>query len=248
MACANPIINVEPERETQPDERRAAKADVLLVEDDLELGMQTTAALRAAGYEVRHALNLAEAAMFVAEKTPALLVLDRMLPDGEGLDFLRSLKARGFDRPSMVLSALSEVDDRVEGLNNGADDYLIKPFDYDELSARVAALLRRGSARPPLKEITVGDLSIDLLARTAMRGGIDLELQPREFKLIVFLAENSGNIVTKDMLLREVWGLEFDPQTNVVEVHISRLRAKLDRGKSRKLLHTIRGNGYSLRP
>ena len=170
-----------------------------------------------------------------------------MLPDGEGLDFLRALKARGFDRPTMVLSALSDIDDRVKGLNNGADDYLIKPFDYDELSARVAALLRRASARAPMKQITVSDLSIDLLSRTAQRDGINLELQPREFKLLVFLAENSGNIVTKDMLLREVWGLEFDPQTNVVEVHISRLRAKLDRGQSVKLLHTIRGTGYSLR-
>ena len=244
-----PVINKENDRHSGHDSVNvtAAIADILLVEDDAELATQTCVALQAAGFATRHASTLASATSAVANKTPALLIIDRMLPDGDGLDFLRALKKSDFNSPTMVLSALGEVNDRVEGLNDGADDYLVKPFDFSELSARVSALLRRTSPQRLTEEISIGDLNIDLMSRSATRNGVSLNLQPREFKLLAFLAEHGGDVVTKNMLLKEVWGLDFDPQTNVVEVHMSRLRAKLDRGYPRKLLHTVRGAGYSLR-
>ena len=221
--------------------------DVLLVEDDVELASQTTRALRGAGYATRHAPDLSSAAAALAAKIPGLLIVDRMLPDGDGLDFLRTAHKSKFHGPTMVLSALGEVGDRVEGLNDGADDYLVKPFDFSELLARVSALLRRASSQSSSERVAVGDLVIDMMSRSATRDGVPLDLQPREFKLLAFLTAHHGDIVTKDMLLKHVWGLDFDPQTNVVEVHISRLRAKLDREHPQKLLHTVRGAGYSLR-
>lgn len=224
-----------------------AKLDVLLVEDDLELAQQTTAALRASGFEPRHADSIAAAKHAMVFAEPDVLVLDRMLPDGDGLTYLSTLKHAGFDNPSLVLSALGETAERVRGLNDGADDYLAKPFDFDELSARITALSRRSARRTESNRLEVGELSLNLLARTAHRAEELLKLQPREFALLVFFAEHAGDIVTKEMLLKNVWNLNFDPQTNVVEVHVSRLRTKIDRGWEHKLLHTVRGKGYCLR-
>ena len=227
--------------------RSPRSIDVLLIEDDLELASQTLAALTSVGLDTRHADTIEAAKHEIETATPDILVIDRMLPDGDGLAYLNTLKSAGFDNPSLILSALGETAERVRGLNNGADDYLAKPFDFDELRARVTALLRRSASRADRNRLALGDLELDLLARTASRAGEHLDLQPREFALLTFFAEHAGDIVTKEMLLKNVWNLNFDPQTNVVEVHVSRLRTKIDRGRERKLLHTIRGKGYCLR-
>jgi two-component system OmpR family response regulator len=225
---------------------RHHNVDVLLVEDDNELAQQTASALETAGFGVRRAATLASAAVEISTKTPDLLILDRMLPDGEALDYLQSIRASKLEVPTLILSALGETQDRIQGLEHGADDYLAKPFDVYELVARVSALLRRATSLSREQIFNVGDLEMDIVNRTVLNDGEELVLQPREFKLLEYLVRNAGEVVTKAMLLKSVWGLEFDPQTNVVEVHISRLRAKLDRGREKKLLHTIRGNGYSL--
>ena len=222
-------------------------AGLLVVEDDAELAQQTCLTLQESGYRAIHAGTLAAASVQLEIHAVDLIILDRMLPDGDGLVYLRGIRESGFDKPSLILSALGETSERVRGLNEGADDYLAKPVDFGELKARVAALLRRALPSGGEFERRVGDLHLDLLARTATRDGVSINLQPREFALLAYLAEHEGDIVTKDMLLKHVWNLNFDPQTNVVEVHMSRLRAKLDRGNERKLLHTVRGNGYCLR-
>jgi len=225
--------------------------DILLIEDDDELAGQTQRALTSARFLVRRAATLADASKLIQQNSPDVLILDRMLPDGEGLVYLQKLKESGFSGVTLISSALGETHDRIRGLDHGADDYLPKPFDMDELIARVCALLRRSKvvqAGSNQALLQVADLSMDLLNRTVTRAGAGIKLQPREFKLLEFLTRNAGEVVTRMMLLKHVWGLEFDPQTNVVEVHISRLRAKLDRDHSLKLLHTVRGNGYSLRP
>ncbi|MEM7469523.1 MAG: response regulator transcription factor [Pseudomonadota bacterium] len=242
IADFGPLINQDRKRTSQP-----AQVDILLVEDDKELAAQTTACLQAADYKVRHVASLADAETVINADSPSLVILDRMLPDGDGLDFLRCMQEEEFNQPCLVLSALGDSNHRVQGLNGGADDYLAKPFDADELLARVGALIRRLHLQRPSNNIRVGDLRIDPVARTASRGDTKLQLQPREFTLLFFLAQHVNNVVTKTMLLQKVWGLDFDPQTNVVEVHISRLRAKLDFGNLPRLLHTVRGAGYSLR-
>lgn len=226
------------------------EANILLVEDDDELAKQTQTALLTAGFNTRRVATLKDAASAIKTKLPDLLILDRMLPDGEALEYLRSLRAEkslgGQRLPTLILSALGETQDRIAGLQCGADDYLPKPFDIYELVARVSALLRRASATSQEQSLSVGGLELDLVARHVTIDGDEIVLKPREFKLLEFLMRNAGEVVTKNMLLKNVWGLEFDPQTNVVEVHISRLRAQLDRGREKKLLHTVRGNGYSL--
>lgn len=234
----------------ETEEASGEIADILLVEDDDELAKQTVSALHAAGFKVRHSATLADADAAIKTNVPDLIILDRMLPDGEALDYLRSLRTErssgGQHLPTLILSALGETQNRIEGLESGADDYLPKPFDIYELLARVSALLRRASAAPQESNLSVGPVEIDVVSRRVTNDGEEIVLQPREFKLLEYLMRNAGEVVTKSMLLKSVWGLEFDPQTNVVEVHISRLRAKLDRGREIKLLHTVRGNGYSL--
>lgn len=221
--------------------------DILVIEDDNELACQIAGALKAAGYAVAHAATLQQAKVLLEGATPRLLVLDRMLPDGQGLEFLATQRQQGLDAPTLVLSALGETKDRIRGLEVGADDYLAKPFDIQELVARVTALLRRTlRTNPADSTLTFDSIQLDFLEQRARRDGEDLGLQPREFKLLVYLARHAGDIVTRSMLLKEIWGLDFDPQTNVVEVHVSRLRAKLDRGHKKKLLHTVRGAGYQL--
>jgi two-component system OmpR family response regulator len=175
-----------------------------------------------------------------------VLIVDRMLPKLDGLAILRTLRASGNRTPVLILSALGEVDDRVEGLRAGGDDYLVKPFAFTELHARLEALLRRGAAPTPQTRLQVADLEMDLLARRVTRSGRPIALQPRELRLLEYLMRHAGQVVTRTMLLENVWDYHFDPQTNVIDVHVSRLRAKLDRDFDRPLLHTVRGAGYLL--
>jgi two-component system OmpR family response regulator len=177
-----------------------------------------------------------------------LVILDRMLPVLDGMAVLKALRAAEIETPVLVLSALASVGDRIEGLETGSDDYLVKPFSFAELLARVNALLRRSEARVAATDLrlTVGDLEIDPLSRTVKRGGKKLELKPREYLLLEYFARNEGRVVTRTMLLEQVWDYHFDPGTNVIDVHVSRLRRKLDDGFDKPLLHTVRGAGYML--
>ncbi|MEC8132974.1 MAG: response regulator transcription factor, partial [Pseudomonadota bacterium] len=175
-----------------------------------------------------------------------ILIVDRMLPKRDGLTMVQQLRAAGQNAPVLFLSALGEVEDRVAGLRAGGDDYLVKPYAISELTARLEALARRQAGKNETS-LTLADLSVDLVARTVMRAGEPIDMQPREFVLLEYLLRNQGQIVTRRMLLENVWNYQFDPQTNVIDVHISRLRAKIDRDFTSPLLHTIRGAGYMMR-
>ena len=175
------------------------------------------------------------------------MIVDRMLPGLDGLSIVQTLRAQQKRTPVLILSALAQVDDRVKGLRAGGDDYLTKPYAFSELLARLEAILRRGANETVVQRLKVADLEMDLLSRTVRRAGKGIELQPREFKLLEYLMRHAGQVVTRTMLLEGVWDYHFDPQTNVIDVHVSRLRQKIDRGFDRPLLHTVRGAGYSLR-
>ena len=176
-----------------------------------------------------------------------VLVVDRMLPKRDGLSIIEDLRGRGDDTPVLILSALGQVDDRVTGLRAGGDDYLAKPYAFSELLARVEALGRRRKPGEAETVYRVGDLELDRLGHTVTRGGQPMPLQPREFRLLEYLMKHAGQVVTRTMLLENVWDYHFDPQTNVIDVHISRLRAKIDKGFGEPLLHTVRGAGYMIR-
>jgi two-component system OmpR family response regulator len=220
---------------------------ILIIEDDEEVAAFIACALAARGHEAtvagdgRQGFELAAADCFNA------IVLDRMLPELDGLAVVSLLRAEGVSTPVLFLTNLSRVDERVDGLEAGGDDYLAKPFEFEELMARLVALARRptlGSAPTVLK---AGDLEMDLVARTVRRGEEVIDLQPREFRLLEYLLRSEGRIITRRMLLEEVWEFHFDPKTNIVETHISRLRAKIDRGREAPLIQTVRGSGYILR-
>lgn len=219
---------------------------VLVIEDDLESADFVKEVLSDAGHMVDVAndgdrgLALARAGEFDA------LVVDRMLPIKDGLTLVREYRDSGGKAPALFLSALGDVDHRVEGLKAGADDYLSKPFAPTELAARVEALGRRQPAEQPITVLKAGDLEMDLLARKVSRAGQKIDLQPREFRLLEYLMRNAGQVVTRTMLLEKVWDYHFDPQTNVIDVHISRLRGKIDKDFEEPLLHTVRGAGYRL--
>lgn len=220
---------------------------ILLVEDDAHTAAFITKGLREDGHSVDHASD-GKQGLFLATTEPYdALVLDRMLPGLDGMTLLRTLRGAGNSVPILMLTALGETDHRVEGLRAGADDYLVKPFAYAELSARLDGIVRRSqhNEREPTR-LKVGDLELDLLARQAQREGRRIELQPREFRLLEYLMRHAGQVVTRTMLLESVWDYHFDPQTNVIDVHISRLRQKIDHGFSRPMLHTVRGAGYRL--
>jgi two-component system, OmpR family, response regulator len=221
---------------------------VLVIEDDKDVASFLRKGLAQAGYNVDHADN-GKDGLFLATTEPYdALIVDRMLPGVDGLTIIRTLRASEKGTPVLILSALGEVDDRVRGLKAGGDDYLVKPFAFSELQARLEALVRRakiGADAAPTS-LKVADLELDLLRREARRGGNPIDLQPREFQLLEFLMRHAGQVVTRTMLLEGVWDYHFDPQTNVIDVHISRLRSKIDRGFDRPLLHTIRGVGYRL--
>jgi two-component system OmpR family response regulator len=220
---------------------------VLLIEDDLQVADYLRKALGEVGAVTDHAANGREGLLMAAGGDYDALILDRMLPGLDGLAILRTLRASGDQTPVLILSALGEVDDRVDGLRAGGDDYLVKPFAFSELHARLEALLRRGAVDAPETRLRVADLEIDLLKREVTRAGRPIALQPREFRLLEYLMRHAGQVVTRTMLLEQVWDYHFDPQTNIIDVHISRLRGKIDREFETPLLHTVRGVGYMLR-
>ena len=217
---------------------------ILIIEDDREAAAYLVKGLTESGHRVetasagRQGLECARAGGFDA------MIVDRMLPELDGLSIVAALRAAHDPTPVLVLSALGDVEDRVEGLRAGCDDYLTKPFAFSELLARLEALTRRSSAETKL---VVADLEVDLISRKVTRAGQTIELLPREFRLLEYLMRHAGHIVTRTMLLEKVWDHHFDPQTNVIDVHVSRLRQKIDRSFERPLLHTVRGAGYSLR-
>ena len=220
--------------------------NLLLIEDDVQLAAEIAAPLSAQGYEVTRITDGAAGLEAARARDYDLVITDRMLPSLEGLEIVRALRASGDQVPILVLSALDTVDDRVLGLRAGSDDYLGKPFALEELLARVESLLRR---RQPGGETTlrIDDLEIDLLAHRVNRAGREISLTGREFRLLEYLARHAGQVVTRSMLLEAVWDIRFDPQTNLVDVHVSRLRQAVDRDFERPLIHTVRGVGYMLR-
>jgi two-component system, OmpR family, response regulator len=227
----------------------ASEADmhVLVIEDDRETAQYLAKSLKESG----HAVDVAgdgESGLEVAQAGQHdVLIIDRMLPKLDGLSVIKTLRSDGIRTPVLVLSALGDVDDRVKGLRAGGDDYLTKPYAYSELLARIEALARRAVPEEQETRYTVGDLVLDRLSHRVSRNGEAIPLQPREYRLLEYLMKNAGQVVTRTMLLEHVWDYHFDPQTNVIDVHVSRLRAKIDKSFDRPLLHTVRGAGYMIR-
>jgi len=220
---------------------------ILVIEDDESVAAYVRKGLDELGCTVDVAPDGKEGLFLATSESYDALIVDRMLPEIDGLTVVQTLRASNKSVPVLFLSALGEVDDRVQGLEAGGDDYLTKPFAFSELKARIDALLRRSqSPEAPVTELVVQDLRMDLLARTVQRGDATIELQPREFRLLEYLMRHAGQVVTRTMLLEHVWDYHFDPQTNVIDVHVSRLRAKIDKGFEAPLLETVRGAGYRL--
>ena len=220
---------------------------ILVIEDDVETASYLRKGLTESGHAVDQALNGKDGLFMAIENDYAVMIVDRMLPGLDGLAIIETIRAANKQTPVLILSALGEVDERVRGLKAGGDDYMVKPFAFSELLARVDALARRKRIEPAETILQVGDLVMDLLSRTVRRAGQPIELQPREFRLLEYLMRRAGQVVTRTMLLEGVWDYHFDPQTNVIDVHISRLRAKIDKTFEQPLLHTVRGAGYCLR-
>ncbi|MBK8971766.1 MAG: response regulator transcription factor [Hahellaceae bacterium] len=221
---------------------------ILVVEDDKEVASYLSKGLKESGNVVDVASDGKQGLQLASSESYDVLIIDRMLPGLDGLSLIRTLRGEGSVVPVLVLSALGEVDDRVQGLKAGGDDYLVKPFSFSELLARLEALMRRVQHESSqVTALKVADLEMDLLARTVKREGQKIDLQPREFRLLEYFMRNPGQVLTRTMLLEKVWDYHFDPQTNVIDVHISRLRSKIDKDFEHPLLHTIRGAGYVLR-
>jgi two-component system OmpR family response regulator len=220
---------------------------LLLIEDDAEAARFLAKGLRESGYSVDIAADGREGLFQATEGSYDLIIADRQLPHVDGLTIIGMLRKGGKQTPVLILSALGSVDDRIEGLRAGGDDYLTKPFAFGELLARTEALLRRGKAPEATTRLRIADLELDLLGRKVMRGGKPIDVTAKEFQLLEYLARHAGQVVTRTMLLEAIWDLHFDPQTNVIDVHISRLRSAIDKGFDRPLLHTVRGAGYVLR-
>ncbi|HEV7255478.1 MAG TPA: response regulator transcription factor [Mesorhizobium sp.] len=220
---------------------------ILVIEDDRDAADYLQKAFTEAGH-VAHVAGDGDTGFALAESGGYdVMVVDRMLPRRDGLSLIAALRSQGKATPALILSALGEVDDRVTGLRAGGDDYLAKPYAFSELLARVEALSRRGGAREAETVYRVGDLELDRLSREVRRAGRDITLQPREFRLLEYLMRHAGQVVTRTMLLENVWDYHFDPQTNVIDVHVSRLRGKIEKGFDKPLLHTVRGAGYMLK-
>jgi len=220
---------------------------VLLVEDDARTADYIVKGLHEAGFVVDHVDDGRSGLFQAMDGAYDVLIVDRMLPELDGLALVEALRAAKVDTPVLFLSALGQVDDRVKGLKAGGDDYLAKPFAFSELHARLDALARRRAAPVVQTRLQVGDLEMDLVARRVRRAGQPIDLKPREFKLLEYLMRHAGQVVTRTMLLEGVWDYHFDPQTNVIDVHISRLRQKIDKDFATPLLYTVRGAGYCLR-
>jgi two-component system OmpR family response regulator len=221
---------------------------ILIVEDDEDSAAFLAEGMAARGHQASVARNGRDGlVMATGEGRYDVVVVDRMLPELDGLSLVKAMRAAGVSTPALFLTNLSGIDDRVEGFEAGGDDYLVKPFAFSELMARLSALARRPVLGAEPTVLNVLDLEMDLIRRTVRRGGQSIDLQPREFQLLEFLMRSEGRVVTRSMLLEKVWDFHFDTQTNIVETHISRLRAKVDRGQAVPLIQTVRGAGYSLR-
>jgi two-component system OmpR family response regulator len=220
---------------------------ILVVEDDREAAAYLVKGLKESGHVVDLAINGEDGLALARAQTYDVAIVDRMLPGLDGLSLVRQMKEEGSITPVLFLSALGEVDDKVKGLKAGGDDYLAKPYAFSELLARIEALVRRRAPESVQTKLHVGELELDRLTRTVTRAGQPVDLQPREFLLLEYLMQHAGQVVTRTMLLENVWDYHFDPQTNVIDVHISRLRAKIDKNFPEPLLHTVRGAGYCLR-
>ena len=230
---------------TQMDRLKAMR--ILIVEDDRDAASWLVKGLTEAGHIADHAADGEDGLNMAREKVQEVIIVDRMVPKLDGLTLLRRLRDEGIQAPVLILSALGDVDEKVKGLRAGGDDYLAKPYSFAELLARVEGLARRSASEPQQTRLSVLDLEMNLLARTVTRAGKPILLQPREFKLLEYLMRNAGHVVTRTMLLENVWDYHFDPQTNVIDVHISRLRTKIDKGFPEPMLQTVRGAGYMIR-
>lgn len=220
---------------------------VLVIEDDKETGAYIKSGLEELGHVVDHAENGRDGLFLAAGEPFDVIIVDRRLPGLDGLSIVKTVRGAGIKTPVLFLTTMTGIGDRVQGLEAGADDYLVKPFAFAELVARLNALARRPVISDAATTLQVGDLIMDLVARTVTRGGDDVRLQPREFRLLEFMMRNAGKVVTRTMLLETVWDFHFDPKTNIVETHISRLRSKIDQGRELPLIETVRGSGYRLR-
>ena len=224
-----------------------ARRRILVVEDDPETAGQIVESLTANGYQVDIAVNGNDALNRGRSESYAVLTIDRMLPDLDGIAVMQQLRQDGIATPVLIVSALGEIDDRVRGLRAGGDDYLVKPFAFAELLARVEALARRSATVVRETVLRVGDLEVDLVSRRVSRHGREIKLLPREFQLLEYLVRNEGRVVPRAMLLQHVWDIHFDPTTNIIDVYIGRLRRKIDDQQAYPLIHTVRGVGYCLR-
>ncbi len=220
---------------------------VLIVEDDQKIASFIEKGLKAVGFAVDHAADGEEGLDLVLSEPYDAAIIDLMLPKRDGLSVIETMRREKINTPVIILSAKGSIDDRVKGLQTGSDDYLTKPFAFSELLARVQALIRRSTGAAEPTRLAVGGLSMDLLAREVVRDGEKIELQPLEFSLLEYLMRNAGRVVSKTMIMEHVWDYNFDPQTNVVEARVCRLRDKIDKGYPEKLIHTIRGAGYVLK-
>ena len=223
------------------------RRNVLVIEDDPETASQLADFLSARGYQVDLARNGQDGLSLASSRKYAVMTIDRMLPGIDGLSTIRRLRESGIDVPALIVSALGEVDDRVRGLRSGGDDYLVKPFAFAELLARIEALARRSITVAKETLLRVGDLELDLVARTARRAGKEIALLPREFRVLEYLVRNAERVVPRAMLLQHVWNLNFDPTTNIIDVYVGRVRRKIDNNHSYPLIHTIRGIGFCVR-
>ena len=220
---------------------------ILVIEDDRDAASWLMKGLKESGHVADHAANGEDGLALALESIHDILIVDRMLPKMDGLTIIRTLRAKGITTLVLILSALSDVDERVKGLRAGGDDYLAKPYSFAELLARIEGLGRRTGQETQETRLKALDLEIDLLTRSVTRAGQSILLQPREFKLLEYLMRNAGHIVTRTMLLENVWDYHFDPQTNVIDVHVSRLRSKIEKGFDSPILQTVRGAGYMIR-
>jgi two-component system, OmpR family, response regulator len=230
--------------EAQPDR---TPMRILVIEDDRDAADYLVKAFREVGHVADAANNGDDGLAMAGDGQYDILIVDRMLPKRDGLAVIGALRDKGVETPALILSALGQVDDRVKGLRAGGDDYLPKPYSFTELLARVEVLARRRVGRNEETLLRVGNLELDRLSHSVRRGDDEIVLQPREFRLLEYLMKHAGKVVTRTMLLENVWDYHFDPQTNVIDVHISRLRSKIDKGFSQPLLHTVRGAGYMIR-
>ena len=240
------VAEYYPFEESTRRNKKGATMRILLIEDDATVAEFTAKGLKEIGYAVDHVLDGKDGQYMATHKEYDLLIVDRMLPNMDGLTIVQGLRSEDNYVPVLFLSALGDVDDKVQGLKAGGDDYLVKPFAFAELQARLEVLLRRKDAEGQPTRLKVADLEMDLLSHKVSRSGQNIILQPREFRLLEYLMKHAGQVVTRTMLLENVWDYHFDPQTNVIDVHISRLRQKVDKEFDKPLLNTVRGAGYML--